>query len=77
MKKIFAILVIASLMSCNQVLHGKLGKGYAIKELDEALTDTTQPNFVGNKELLIKNENTAVSIAEPILLKTIGLLWEQ
>ena len=72
MKKIFALLVIASLMSCNEVTHRKLGKEQAIKDLNETLTDTTQPNFVDNKELIVKNESIAVSIAEPILFEIYG-----
>ena len=73
MKNLFAILVMFSLISCNNSLHDKLGVEVAKEELKNALsTDTTKLEILDKNELLIKNENTAISIAEPILFDIYG-----
>ncbi len=73
MKNLFTILVMFSLFSCNNGLHDKLGVEVAKKELKNALlADTTKLDILDKKKLLIKNENTAISIAEPILFDIYG-----
>jgi NTF2 fold immunity protein len=73
MKNFFTILFVFSLISCNNVLHDKLGVEVAKEELKNALlADTTKLDILDKKELLIKNENTAISIAEPILFDIYG-----
>jgi hypothetical protein len=44
-----------------------VGKENAQKELDIALSNEVQHNFVDNNTILIKDSTTAVQIAEPIL----------
>ena len=59
-------------ISCNQVLHNKLGIENAKKELENALKDTTKLAILDKNELLIKEENTAIKVAEPILFEIYG-----
>lgn len=61
-----------SQISCNNVLHNKLGIEVARKELERALADTTEIDILEKNELLIKNESTAISVAEPILFVIYG-----
>ncbi len=72
MKYVFVLLFIITLSSCTDALHMKLGKENAEKELDNALNDTTQQNVVDNKEFIIKDSNTAIKVAEPILFGIYG-----
>jgi hypothetical protein len=72
MKHLFVLLFIITLSSCTDTLHIKLGKENAAKELDNALNDTTQQNVVDNKEFIIKDSNTAIKVAEPILFEIYG-----
>jgi len=72
MKKIFLLLFLILLISCNQVLHHKLGIEVAKKDLEMALGDTTKLVILEKNELLIKEENTAIGVAEPILFEIYG-----
>ena len=72
MKKIILLLLIISLISCNNVLHSKLGIEVAKEELERALADTTKIDILEKNELLIKEEKTAISVAEPILFEIYG-----
>ncbi|WP_188050579.1 YbbC/YhhH family protein [Flavobacterium sp. GP15] len=72
MKKIILMLFVIMQISCNQVLHNKLGIENAKKELENALNDTTKLAILDKNELLIKEENTAIKVAEPILFEIYG-----
>ena len=72
MKKVSLLLLIISLISCNNVLHSKLGIEVAKEELERALADTTKIDILEKNELLIKEEKTAISVAEPILFEIYG-----
>ena len=72
MKKIILMLFVIMQISCNQVLHNKLGIENAKKELENALKDTTKLAILDKNELLIKEENTAIKVAEPILFEIYG-----
>jgi hypothetical protein len=50
----------------------KLGKTHAESELKLALSNESQHNVIDNKTLIIKDSNTAISIAEPILFNIYG-----
>jgi hypothetical protein len=49
-----------------------LGIEVAKKDLEIALGDTTKLIILEKNELLIKEENTAISVAEPILFEIYG-----
>jgi hypothetical protein len=53
-------------------LHSKLGIEVAKEELGRALADTTKIDILEKNELLIKEEKTAISVAEPILFEIYG-----
>lgn len=72
MKKFILLLFVISQISCNQVLHRKLGIEVAKEELERALADTTEIDILEKNELLIKEESTAISVAEPILFEIYG-----
>lgn len=72
MKKILVMLFVISQISCNKILHRKLGIQSAKNELESALNDTTKLVILDEKELLIKEENTAIQVAEPILFEIYG-----
>lgn len=72
MKKIIIILFVILQISCNEVLHNKLGIEVAKNELERALNDTTKLAILDKNELLIKEESTAISVAEPILFEIYG-----
>ncbi|ACU07078.1 hypothetical protein FIC_00628 [Flavobacteriaceae bacterium 3519-10] len=72
MKKILLMLFVILQFSCNKVSHNKLGIDNAKKELESALKDTTKIAILDNNELLIKEENTAIKVAEPILFEIYG-----
>ncbi|OXB11653.1 YbbC/YhhH family protein [Flavobacterium reichenbachii] len=71
MKKI-AIILSFTLISCNEVTHSKLGKEYAVQELQETLANPQDNNFVDNKEFIIKDKKTAIAVSEPILFEIYG-----
>ncbi|QOW09572.1 hypothetical protein Q73A0000_03930 [Kaistella flava (ex Peng et al. 2021)] len=72
MKKIILMLFMILQISCNKVLHNKLGIENAKKELESTLNDTTKIAILDKNELLIKDENTAIKVAEPILFEIYG-----
>jgi hypothetical protein len=49
-----------------------LGEKYAKEELHAVLANKPGDNLVGNKELIVKNSNTAIKIAEAILFEIYG-----
>ena len=49
-----------------------LGKSYAEKELQSALTDKSQHNVINAKTVIIKDSVTAINVAEPILFSIYG-----
>ena len=60
-------------VSCSQTSKRVvLGKEVSEKELKEALSNQTQHNVVDNNRLLLSDEKTAVSVAEPILFNIYG-----
>ena len=48
------------------------GKSYAEQELKSALADKSQHNVIDSKTIIIKDSETAISIAEPILFSIYG-----
>lgn len=71
-KKLILFFSFFSLTNCSDITHQRLGKENAENELKGALNGGSQHNVVNYKELLIKNENTAIQIAEPILSDIYG-----
>jgi hypothetical protein len=71
-KFLFFITVLVTLVSCRQANKNRttLGVEYAKQELHKALTDTTQKQVL--VDTLIKDKETAITIAEVILFKTYG-----
>ncbi len=74
MNKLYVITFFAFIVvSCSQTSKRLiLGKEVAEKELKEALSNQTQHNVVDNKRLLLSDEKTAISVAEPILFSIYG-----
>ncbi|MBO9586855.1 MAG: YbbC/YhhH family protein [Flavobacterium sp.] len=72
LKKLILFFLIFSLSNCSDITHQKLGKENAENELKIALNGASQHNVVNYKELVIKNENIAIQIAEPILFEIYG-----
>lgn len=66
------MIFVISQISCNNITHRKLGIEVAKEELERALADTTKLVILEKNELLIKEENTAISVAEPILFEIYG-----
>jgi len=68
------MLFMFTLISCGQMTNNRtlLGKSYAEQELKIALTDSTQHNVIDNKSIIIKDETTAITIAEQILFSIYG-----
>ena len=71
-KSLFFIVVLAILISCGQSINHRttLGVEYAKQELHNGLTDTTQKQIL--VDTLIKDKETAITIAEAILYKIYG-----
>jgi hypothetical protein len=62
-----------ALAACSQTNHRHiLGRTYAQQVLKEALSDSLVHNVVDNKQLLLKDKETAIGIAEPILFSIYG-----
>jgi hypothetical protein len=72
MKKVILIFIIIMQISCNKVVHRKLGIEVAKNELGLALANTTKLEILNKNELLIKDEKTAIGVAEPILFEIYG-----
>ena len=75
MKTIYVLmLLIFMLTACGQTKGDRtiLGKSYAEKELESALTDKSQHNVVDNTTAIIKDSLTAINVAEPILFGIYG-----
>ncbi|MFB9078813.1 YbbC/YhhH family protein [Flavobacterium procerum] len=59
--------------NCSEITHLKLGREVAERELKDALNESSiKQNIVDGKELTIKNKNTAIEVAEPILFEIYG-----
>ncbi len=60
--------------ACEQqyVEDNQQEKSIGEKKLNDALTDSTGHNCVDNKRIIIKNEETAISVVEPILFSIYG-----
>jgi NTF2 fold immunity protein len=71
-KKIVMLFFVILNTSCNEILHRKKGIDSAKNELERALNDTTKLEILDEKELLIKKENTAIQVAEPLLFEIYG-----
>jgi NTF2 fold immunity protein len=73
-QKILFLLVVFILDSCkkNQENRSRLGKDFARKELQRSLSDSTLHNIINSKSEIIKDSETAISIAEKILFKIYG-----
>jgi hypothetical protein len=78
MTRIYFILTLSlfslTLSSCGQTKADRLksGETYARKELKVALSDSAIHNVISAKSLIIKDKETAVNVAEPILFDTYG-----
>jgi len=68
--KILIALLLILIFSCCS--HSKYGSDQAEFELKDALEDPSKDNFVDNKKILIKDDQTAIKIAEPILFNIYG-----
>lgn len=68
------IFLIFILVACKQSKNNKNieGRANAIQELKSSLTDTLQHNVIDDKQIIIKDSLTAISIAEPILYSIYG-----
>ncbi|MCV2486319.1 YbbC/YhhH family protein [Flavobacterium sp. SH_e] len=69
LKILIALLLILIFSCCS---HSKYGSDQAEFELKRALEDPSHDNFVDNKKVLIKDNQTAIKIAEPILFSIYG-----
>lgn len=74
MKKGILIFIIIIQISCNNAVHCKLGIEVAKNELKLALANTAKLEILDKNELLIKDEKTAIGVAEPILFEIYGKL---
>ena|SRR5580700_6302876 len=70
MKYTLPFLILLAQISCSQNQHEKLGIENAKKELKTALTDTIQKQILA--DTIIKDEETAIAVSEPILFKIYG-----
>ena len=61
-----------SINACSQNGRTILGKSHAEKELKLALSKESQHNVIDNKNVLIKDNLTAINVAEPILFSIYG-----
>lgn len=70
----YSFLLIFSISACEQqyIEDNQQGKSIGEKKINDALTDSTGNYFVDNKRIIIKNEETAISVAEPILFSNYG-----
>lgn len=61
-------------IACSQTKENRIlvGKESAQSELNEVLKTNKEHNLIDNKTLIIKNVDTAVKIAEPILFEIYG-----
>ena len=68
------ILFSLTISSCGQTKSDKLklGKDYAKKELEFALSDSIFHNLIDSKSLIIKDKETAINVVEPILFSIYG-----
>jgi hypothetical protein len=70
----FFAFIIFTFNACGQIKNNRwrLGRAYAEKELNTALTDKNQHNVLTTQGILIKDSITAVNIIEPILFSVYG-----
>jgi hypothetical protein len=70
----FFTFLMLTLTACGQQQNTRtlLGKSYAEKELQSALSDKTQHNVIDNKTAIIKDSLTAIHAVEPILFSIYG-----
>ncbi len=72
MKYFLLIFLAFTINSCAQNNRLILGEKYAKEELDAVLAKRPGHNVVDNKELIVKESNTAIKIAEAILFDIYG-----
>ncbi|POY40093.1 hypothetical protein C3L50_05450 [Flavobacterium alvei] len=72
MKYLLVIFLAFTINSFAQNNRTHLGEKYAKEELDAVLANKPGDNLVDNKELIVKNSNTAIKIAEAILFEIYG-----
>jgi PBP1b-binding outer membrane lipoprotein LpoB len=72
MKYLLLIFLAFTINSCAQNNRLILGEKYAKEELEAVLANKSEDNLVDNKELTVKNSNTAIKIAEAILFEIYG-----
>jgi hypothetical protein len=72
MKYLMVIFFAFTISSYAQNNRTHLGEKYAKEELDAVLANKSGDNLVDNKELIVKNSNTAIKIAETILFDIYG-----
>jgi len=72
MKYLLVIFLAFTINSYSQNKRTILGIKYAKEELDAVLAKKPGHNVVDNKELIVKDSNTAIKIAEAILFEIYG-----
>jgi hypothetical protein len=68
---LIGILIQMSLVCCGQS-RTTLGEEFAKAELERSLADTTLHNSIDNKREILKDKETAISVAERILFSGYG-----
>lgn len=74
-KAIFFTFFIFTLISCSEAKDSRtiLGKSVAERQLKSVLKENSEPqNNIDNKTVIIKDSQTAINIAEPILFSIYG-----
>lgn len=68
------LLLLISTLACEQRYSTEQQKEQSAseKKVEDALTDTTGHNCVDNKRIIIKNEEIAINVVEPILFDMYG-----
>lgn len=68
------LLLLFSTSACEQRYSTERQKEQSAseKKVEDALTDTTGHNCVDNKRIIIKNEEIAINVVEPILFDMYG-----
>lgn len=69
---ILLIFTILNLLSCASSERLFIGEEYAKKILSESLADTSNHNLITSTRLVLKNNDLAIQVAEPILFSIYG-----
>ena len=74
MKHLLLLVLTFTISACAQNKPNKTAEGQreAESELKAALTEKNEPNVINGKLLILKDEKTAISVAEPLLFSVYG-----